>query len=75
MRMVGRQLMVARFMMLPGFTVVLAGMLQMLGCLVMMFRCLLRHGSPPEPVWYSGADSNVWLLKECERKINSSTGC
>jgi hypothetical protein len=62
-------------MMLPGFPVVLACMLQMLGCLVVMFCCLLRHGSPPEPISYGGADNNVWLLKECERRINSSADC
>jgi len=47
MCVVSRQLMIPRLMMLCGFAVVLAGMLQMVGCFVMMLCCLPRHSQFP----------------------------
>lgn len=43
MSVVGGGLMIAGFMMLGSFLVVVSGMLVMLSCLGMMMRCFLRH--------------------------------
>jgi hypothetical protein len=49
--MMGSLFMIARFMMLGGFSVVLAGVFVMFGSLVMMFRYCVFHVSISSTEW------------------------
>jgi hypothetical protein len=52
-RVVGRHFVFPVFMMRGRFAVVLRREFVMFGCLVMMFRCFLRHGSSSSESWPS----------------------